>query len=263
MSETLDEGVRSSPRAPEQVAPAAGRPWGVWASLAWYVLVFEVWVRAYDAAEQYSGLQELLARSYLLHALDVTVAWGGQLVIIVLAVRMTRLPVRDYLGWIRPRVVDIALGIPAILALPVVFMLADLWSGVLTAADPSVQAYHAGVAAGVSPWWFVLGYWPAETLAPLVEESFFRGFLWRGLQFRFGNTVALLGTSLLFAAMHYNYYIQDGAVDPISIVQYLVAGLVLGWLRWRSGGSTVPMIVHAVSNVWVTAQVIALAALVS
>ena len=179
--------------------------------------------------------QELLARSYLLHALDVTVAWGGQLAIIVLAARrMTRLPVRDYLGWIRPRIVDIAVGIPAILALPVVFMLADLWSGMLTAADPSVQAYRAGIAAGVSPWWFVLGYWPAETLAPLVEESFFRGFLWRGLQFRFGNAVALLGTSLLFAAMHYSYYIQDGAVDPdISIVQYLVAGLVLGWLRRR------------------------------
>src|ERR1700722_1599906 len=105
MSETFDEGAGTWPRGSGPLAPPApGRPWGVWASLAWYVLVFEVWVRAYDAAERYSGLQELLSRSYPLHALDITVAWGGQLVIIVLAVRMRRLPVRDYLGWIRPRV---------------------------------------------------------------------------------------------------------------------------------------------------------------
>jgi membrane protease YdiL (CAAX protease family) len=170
--------------------------------------------------------------------------------------------VRDYLGWIRPRGRDVAIGIPAILALPVGFMLADLLSGMLTSADPAVQAYRAGIAAGMSPWWFVLGYWPAETLAPLVEESFFRGFLWRGLQLRLGNVGTLLLTSIVFAAMHYNYYIQDGVADPVSIVQYLVAGLVLGGLRWHSGGSTVPMIVHAVSNVWVSAQVVLLAALV-
>ena len=40
-----------------------------------------------------------------------------------------------------------------------------------------VAGYRGEIANGVSPWWYVLRYWPAIFLASFVEESFFRGFV--------------------------------------------------------------------------------------
>ena len=95
-----------------------------------------------------------------------------------------------------------------------------------------------------------------------MEESFFRGFLWRGVQFRYGNLAAFLVTTLLFAAMHYKYWMRDGIVDPGSVVQYLVMASIFGALRWRSGGSVVPMIAHGISNASLNISVIVTSALI-
>lgn len=240
--------------------PADRRPWGVWASLAWYVLIFEVKGRVYDAILKATGLQEILDHSPLLHALNNIVAWGIDLLIIVLAVRLTRIPVRDYLGWGRPRAGDVVLGIGVIVALFAAFAVLLLSVG---QAAPAVDEYRAAVAAGTSPWWYVLRWWPAIFLASFVEESFFRGFLWRGVQFHLGNWAAFVVTTLTFAAMHYNYWMRDGVVDPAAVVQYLVLSSIFGWLRWRSGGTIVPMIAHALDNAALRISVIVLSAVLA
>ncbi len=238
----------------------AGRPWGVWASLAWFGLIFVAEPPLYDAALGASGLGDLLERNAALHALNILVAWGLQFALIWLAVRLTRLPLRDYLGWVRPRLRYIAIGVPAILVLPLILIGVALLGG-LSSSSPQIVDYHAAIAAGQSPWWAVLRYWPAMLLAPFVEESFFRGFLWRGLQPRLGQWGAWLGTSVLFVAVHYGYFLQGGEMSPVSLLDYCVTALILGWLRWQSRGTTVPMIVHGLSNLWTMSQVTILAAL--
>jgi membrane protease YdiL (CAAX protease family) len=232
-----------------------GVPWSLWAALAWYVLVFEVEWRLYEAILRTTGLYGIIEGHPRLHGLNNIVAWGVNLLIILLAVRLTRIPVRDYLGWTRPRTGDVLLGVAVVVALYAAVGL--LLFGIGQAA-PAVDEYRAAIARGISPWWFVLQWWPAIFLASFVEESFFRGFLWHSVQFRFGNAVAFALTTLLFAAMHYQYWIRDGIVDPGSVVQYLVMSSIYGALRWRSGGTIVPMIAHALSNAGLRTMVVVL-----
>lgn len=239
------------------LAPPDRRPWGVLASLGWYILIFEIEGRAYDRLLNDTGLQAFLDRTYALHALGIVAAWGINLLIILLAVRMTRIPPRDYLGWMWPRWRDVALGIAVVVALYSAFCLL-IWSA--GGAASAAADYRATIAAGTSPWWFVLQWWPTLILSPFVEETFFRGFLWRGVQARCGNGIAFLVTTVLFATMHYSYWAPDGVVQWGSIVQYLVSSAIFGWLRWQSGGTIVPMIAHSLDNAGLKLSQMALSA---
>jgi membrane protease YdiL (CAAX protease family) len=239
--------------------PHAPRSWGVWASLGWYLIVFEASWRVYDAILGVTGLATLIAHDARLSALNNLAAWSANLLLVLLAVRLTGVPVRDYLGWARPRTRDVAIAIGVIVALYAAlgFLLLSIGE-----AAPAVTEYRTAIAGGTSPWWFVLRWWPAIFLASFVEESFFRGFLWHGVQFRFGTVSAFALTTLLFAAMHYSYWMRDGIVDPGSVVQYLVMSSIYGALRWRSGGTVVPIIAYALSNAALKIMVIVLSAFV-
>ena len=225
----------------------------MWSSLAWYVLIFEIVGRAEDYVDTIPQVHGFIERSYLLHSLNIIVAWGIQFFIIVLAVRLTHIALRDYLAWIRPGIGDVALGVAVIIALYVAL-------GLLS-AKPAVDNYRAALAAGTSPWWYVLRNWPAIIVAPFVEESFFRGFLWRGVQSRHGNCAAFLASTLLFAAMHYNYWLAGGNFDPVSLGQYLVVSSILGWVRWRRGSTVASMIVHGFDNAALSIGVIVFSAI--
>lgn len=221
------------------------RPWGLLASLAWYVVVFEIAGRLYEVVLKTSGLHAALDRHYATHVLGILASWGIPLLITVLAARLTRVPLYDYLGWTRPRLRDVVLGLAILAALYAAFGALLFFSG---NAAGAVGDYRAAMAAGMSPWWFVLKWWPTLILSPFVEETFFRGFLWRGVQFYYGNWIAFLVSTVLFALMHYSYWMPDGVVDWASVVQYLVSSAIFGALRWRSGGSVVPMLAHSLVN---------------
>jgi hypothetical protein len=52
-----------------------------------------------------------------------------------------------------------------------------------------------------------------------------------------GKWAAFFVSALLFVAMHYRYWATGGIVDPPSVLQYLMASSIFGWLRWRSGST--------------------------
>jgi uncharacterized protein len=76
-------------------------------------------------------------------------------------------------------------------------------------------------------------------IAPLCEETFFRGILFRGLKSRFGLGIALAGTSMLFSAAHANL-VQKGMM--------IVLGCYFGVLVHLTGSLWASILAHAVNN---------------
>ncbi len=77
--------------------------------------------------------------------------------------------------------------------------------------------------------------------APLVEETYFRGWIYTSLRFRLGLWPAVVISALLFGLAHYeSTHLYALAVFPL--------GLVLAALRERTGSTRTSMLFHAVNN---------------
>jgi membrane protease YdiL (CAAX protease family) len=79
--------------------------------------------------------------------------------------------------------------------------------------------------------------------APLIEELFFRGFLYPVLR-RFGAVLAVVATSLAFALVHGAQY---GWAWPAVLVMFVI-GLVLTITRARTGSVAASFLVHVGYN---------------
>ena len=76
-------------------------------------------------------------------------------------------------------------------------------------------------------------------LAPVVEETVFRGLLYGWVAGRWGTTAGWLVSSLAFAAAH---------VEPAHVILVLPLGLWFGWLRRRTDSLWPSLVAHMVNN---------------
>jgi len=86
---------------------------------------------------------------------------------------------------------------------------------------------------------------------PLYEELLFRGFLFKGIECSWaGKWGALLITTVLFAASHFQYYLPLPAVkfSAISIFSVSMWGLFFGWARLKTGSTGLAIALHALHN---------------
>ena len=85
--------------------------------------------------------------------------------------------------------------------------------------------------------------WLAVVLiGPFFEELLFRGFLFRGLAgAKTGVPGAIVITSLIWASLHAQY-------DFYGIAQVFVMGLLLGYVRARTGSLYTTLAMHAMAN---------------
>ncbi len=96
------------------------------------------------------------------------------------------------------------------------------------------------------PLYFVLAVLSIIILAPLVEESLFRGFLQSFIRQHLGPKQAILITSISFSLFHYS---SAQGLGNISIIPSLfVLSLFLGFLYEKRGSLLAPMILHALFN---------------
>ena len=78
--------------------------------------------------------------------------------------------------------------------------------------------------------------------APVFEELFFRGFMYKGLAHGpMGPIGAIVATSLVWAVIHVQY-------DWFPIVMIFVMGIILGLARWKTNSIYVPIVMHAINN---------------
>ncbi len=111
-----------------------------------------------------------------------------------------------------------------------------VWTAFLAFFDLRAQIDWVPIFAELSsPWWLLLA---GILVAPVVEELFFRGFLYAGLAQRYTWRRAAVITSALFALIH----LQPFAIPPIFILGYIFAYL------YRRSGSIWPAVVMHVST---------------
>lgn len=87
-------------------------------------------------------------------------------------------------------------------------------------------------------------------VAPLTEEIFFRGFLFKGIESsRMGPAGAIVITSLAWAALHTQY-------DFYGMASIFLGGLLLGLARTKSNSIYPPIVMHALQNVIAMIEVV-------
>ena len=105
--------------------------------------------------------------------------------------------------------------------------------------------------ASADPLWVL---WLALVVAaPIFEETFFRGFVFKGFAASpIGPGGAIAVTAALWAMMHTQY-------DAYGIATVFAIGVLLGVARWRTGSLWVPLAMHGVANVIATVEAALLA----
>lgn len=86
--------------------------------------------------------------------------------------------------------------------------------------------------------WFVLGV-SVIALAPLSEELFFRGFLFRAVQGKAGLAAGMVLSALAFSVFHLNV----GVVVP-----FFAIGLIFAWTYHASGSLWTTIAAHTIVN---------------
>ena len=111
---------------------------------------------------------------------------------------------------------------------------------------PIVPPFMSAVYATANPLWMI---WIAVIIAgPLLEETFFRGFLFKGFESSFiGPIGAILVTAGLWAAIHVQY-------DAYGVANIFCAGVLLGAARVFTKSLVVPFGLHAVANLVATIE---------
>ncbi|HEY5730897.1 MAG TPA: type II CAAX endopeptidase family protein [Anaerolineales bacterium] len=87
-----------------------------------------------------------------------------------------------------------------------------------------------------SPIWFVI---VGVIFAPIVEEIFFRGFLFQGFRQKYGWVKGALISSAIFGVAH---------LDPVALIPTFILGLVLAYVYHRSNSVWISVILHMLVN---------------
>lgn len=86
-------------------------------------------------------------------------------------------------------------------------------------------------------------------LAPVIEETLYRGLVYRNL-WRKSRVAAYIVSMIVFSAVHVLGYIgtEDITTMVLCFVRYLPAGLCLAWTYSKADNLFAPVLVHAIIN---------------
>lgn len=220
--------------APLATYPAPRATWGAWdvagglAIAILSLLVLQALVVLIAGTEGLdSSIGQQLALSIALVGVAAGFAYAGR----------DRLPIAAQLGLRRFGWKGLGL---ALLGLLIYFGVAILFANLIAEPDQEDLARDLGsdqgvagtIVAGVS----IIG------VAPLVEELFFRGFVYGGLRQSIPSWAALLLSGLLFGSLHL-------AAGNIAVgIVLSILGVILAALYEYTGSLGPPILVHMVNN---------------
>lgn len=210
--------------------------WAFVAFLAGQAAALAVLLRWY-----HGDLQALYAAQYdgTVITLSVLVLDPVTVGVLMLAVHLSGAKLAEYLALVWPRMRAVTVGIAGIVII-IAFTDALLFvSGRAIVSDFQVVSYTTAAAEG----WLPLMWIATVLVAPAGEEIVFRGYLFRGfVRSERSAWPAIIVISLLWAGLHLQY-------DWTGMAEIGVAGLFLGWVRWRSGSTLLTFLLHALFNI--------------
>jgi membrane protease YdiL (CAAX protease family) len=214
--------------------------WGLWATLGFAILAFVLgqamgiaaltMVKNFDPARvDYDGTAV---------AVYTLVGNPVEIITLVLATRLSGSDALAYLGLDIPRRRDIAIAAAGLMAV----ILAD--DGITLALGKEMvpafqlELHRTAQAEGTLPWLWVA----ILVAAPVGEELLFRGFMFRGFVHEPRDALpAILVLALIWSLLHVQY-------DWLGTAQVFLIGVLFGFVRWRSGSTTLVILLHMLLN---------------
>lgn len=242
-------------------SPAAKPPrtWKFWGTSLWGAFAFaalflgQVTVVVYlilikDAPFDLSLLTRTLSSGTAI-ALSVIMGLPAVCAALWLATRLARIPFADYLALHGASWKNFAIGAIGLILLVGMWELISRAMGRDTSPGFMMEVLKSARADGAL-WLLLIAFCVA---APMTEEFFVRGFLYRGWSESFlrpWGAIAL--SSLVWTGMHLQY-------DWFFFCEIFTIGLLLGWLRYRYNSTWLTVFVHGLNNLAATVQTLWLA----
>ena len=252
----MDSLDPENPAATAPVAPAQRPPriWKFWGTLLWGLVVFAAMFVGQMAVVAWFVLQRggpidlasipAVSGRGLTIALSVIMGLPAVLAALWIAIRPTRTPFADYLvlrgtSWVHFLIGSVALGV-----------LVMGWDVVSRAAGRDVEPGFMGdvlqsAQADGALWLLVIAF---SVAAPVSEELFARGFLYRGWSESALRPIgAILLSSLVWTSLHLQY-------DWFFFGEVFSIGLLLGYFRYRYQSTWLTIFMHGLNNLAAVVQ---------
>jgi membrane protease YdiL (CAAX protease family) len=214
--------------------------WGIWATLAFAILAFVL-----GQAMGFAVLSTLktidpgrVDTDGTAVAIYTLISNPIEIVTLVLAIQLLGSNAREYLGINIPHWRDVAIAVAGLAATIAAADAVTFALGKDMVPAFQIELHRTARAQGSLPWlWLAI-----IVAAPVGEELLFRGFLFRGFVHEPRDAVpGILIISLIWSMLHVQY-------DWFGTSQVFVIGLLFGFVRWRTGSTTLAILMHVLLN---------------
>ena len=259
----MDSLDSASSAAPTPVIRTQRQPriWKFWGTALWGLFIFAAMFAGQIAVVAWFVLRregpiDLAAAIHVVGggltiSLSVIMGLPAVLAALWIAIRFSRTPFADYLALRWPSWTNLLIGVAALFVLVMGWDLLSRATGREVAPGFMGEVLKSARADGAL-WLLVIAFTVA---APITEEFFARGFLYRGWSESFlGPVGAIILSSVVWTALHLQY-------DWFFFGEVFSIGLLLGYLRYRSNSTWLTVIVHGLNNLAAVVQTIWLAGL--
>jgi membrane protease YdiL (CAAX protease family) len=251
----------ASSAAPTAVIRTQRQPriWKFWGTALWGLFIFAAMFAGQIAVVAWFVLRregpiDLAAAIHVVGggltiSLSVIMGLPAVLAALWIAIRFSRTPFADYLALRWPSWTNLLIGVAALFVLVMGWDLLSRATGREVAPGFMGEVLKSARADGAL-WLLVIAFTVA---APITEEFFARGFLYRGWSESFlGPVGAIILSSVVWTALHLQY-------DWFFFGEVFSIGLLLGYLRYRSNSTWLTVVVHGLNNLAAVVQTIWLA----
>lgn len=241
-------------------APSKRRIWSFWGTTLWGLFAFaalftgQIAVVGYVVLRKGEGasLAEAIrsaASSGTTIAMSVVMGLPAVVAALWLAIRFTATPFADYLALRWTSWKNLVIGVIGLVAVLALWEFLSRLVGHEASPGFMIDVLKSARSAGAL-WLLIFAFCVA---APVSEEFFARGFLYRGWsETALGPIGAIILSSLVWTSLHLQY-------DWYFFGEVFTLGLWFGYLRYRSGSTLLTVVLHGLNNFAAVMQTIWLA----